>query len=79
MSALLVVSGPATVDDVQANASGGVLLTLSKGLRIVAKPDGIAREALTKPASEWLLCTSADRLNPPSFRVARVAQNRHSL
>lgn len=65
------MSGPATADDVQANASGGVLVSLSRRLGIV-KPDGIAREAVTKPASECLLCTSADRLNPPSFRVDRI-------
>ncbi|NHV28489.1 hypothetical protein [Burkholderia sp. D-99] len=73
ISALPVVSGPATANDVQANASGCVLLTLSKGLRVVVKPAGIARGAVTKPSSEWLLCKNADRSNPPSFRVARVA------
>ncbi|WP_234745860.1 hypothetical protein [Burkholderia sp. WTPI3] len=73
ISSLLLVSGPATADDVQANASGNALLTLSKRLRIVVKPDGTAREAVTKPASEWLLCMGADRLTPPSFTVDRIA------
>jgi hypothetical protein len=44
ISALLVASVRATVEDVQASASGGVSLVLSKGLHIVITPDGIADE-----------------------------------
>jgi hypothetical protein len=44
ISTLLVASVPATVEDVQASASGGVSLVMSKGLHIVITPDGIADE-----------------------------------